>query len=153
MNIYKAENTAGLTDIRLEYLHEDFPDMTAEQADNIRAKLPLYYSEHLNRDFFAYVAEDNGNIIGSAFLVVNEMPPNTNFPNGMTGTVLNVYVAPDYRRNGIAEKLMKMLISDAKVMQLDYIELKASDDGYHLYKKLGFTESVSQFCPMKLITK
>ena len=150
MEIFRAQNAAGLTDIRMEYLLEDFPEMSNEQAAHIRAKLPRYYAEHLNVDFFAYIAEDNGKPVGSAFLVINEMPPNSNFPNGRTGTVLNVYVAPDYRRQGIASKLMEMLISDAKTMELDFIKLEASADGYPLYKKLGFEDSVSSFRPMKL---
>ena len=119
-------------------------------AEHIKAKLPLYYAEHLNVDFFAYIAEESGKPVGSAFLVLSEMPPNSNFPNGRIGTVLNVYVSPDYRRQGIASKLMSMLISDSKGMELDYIELKASSDGYLLYKKLGFEDSVSSFRPMKL---
>lgn len=150
MKIFRAQNAAGLTEIRMQYLLEDFPDMEAEQAAHIKAKLPRYYAEHLNVDFFAYIAEDKGKPVGSAFLVINEMPPNSNFPNGRTGTVLNVYVAPDYRRQGIASKLMEMLISDAKNMELDLIELKASADGYPLYKKLGFNDSVSSFRPLKL---
>lgn len=150
MKIFRAQNAAGLTDIRMEYLMEDFPEMPPEQAEHIKSKLPRYYAEHLNVDFFAYIAEDNGKLVGSAFLVLSEMPPNSNFPNGRIGTVLNVYVAPEYRRQGIASKLMEMLIADAKAMELDYIELKASSDGYPLYKKLGFKDSVSSFRPMKL---
>ncbi|MBO4523570.1 GNAT family N-acetyltransferase [Ruminococcus sp.] len=151
MDIFRAQNAAGLTDIRMQYLLEDFPEMTAEQAEHIREKLPEYYAEHLNCDFFAYIAEDNGTIIGSAFLVLIEMPPNSNFPNGKIGNVLNVYVNPQYRRQGIAKALMELLIADAKNMSLDYIELKASSDGYPLYKKLGFKENVSVFRPMKLV--
>ena len=151
MNIFRAQNAAGLTDIRMAYLMEDFPEMSAEMAEQIRSRLPRYYAEHLNRDFFAYIAEDSSNIIGSAFLTVQEMPPNTSFPHGRTGTVLNVYVSPEYRSQGIASQLMGLLISDARAMGLDYIELKASADGYPLYKKLGFEDSISSFKPMKLI--
>jgi ribosomal protein S18 acetylase RimI-like enzyme len=153
MKIFRAENTEGLTDIRMEYLREDFPGMPDEQAAHIREGLAKYYAEHLNRDFFAYVTDDNGTIIGSAFLVLQEMPPNSNFPNGRIGDVLNVYVKPEYRRQGIASKLLELLIADAKAMELDFIELKASTDGYPLYKKLGFKDSVSAFRPMKLIFK
>ena len=151
MNIFRAQNAAGLTDIRMAYLMEDFSEMPAEQADQIRAGLPRYYADHLNCDFFAYIAVDEEKTIGSAFLVLNEMPPNPSFPNGRTGTVLNVYVLPEYRRHGTASQLMELLISDAREMELDYIELKASADGYPLYKKLGFEDSISSFKPMKLI--
>lgn len=151
MNIFRAKNAAGLTDIRMAYLMEDFPEMPAEQAEQIRARLPRYYADHLNCDFFAYIAVDEEKTIGSAFLVLNEMPPNPSFPNGRTGTVLNVYASPEYRRHGTASQLMELLISDAREMELDYIELKASADGYPLYKKLGFEDSISSFKPMKLI--
>lgn len=151
MIILKAQNTDGLTKIRMDYLIEDFPEMSDELAARIEAKLPQYYAKHLNHDFFAYIAEDNGIVVGSAFLVVKEMPNNTNFPNGRTGTVLNVFVAQKYRRRGIALKIMELLISDARTMELDYIELKASAEGYPLYKKLGFKDSISSFKPMKLI--
>ena len=151
MNFIRKDNASGLVGIRMDYLLEDFPEMSAEQAEHIRAGLPKYYAEHLERDFFAYTAEEGGKAVGSAFLVVKEMPPNSNFPNGRIGDVLNVYVRPEYRRQGIAKALMEMLISDAKAMELDYIELKASAEGYPLYKKLGFEDSVSSFRPMKLI--
>lgn len=151
MNIFRAQDSAGLTDIRMAYLLEDFPEMSAETAEHIRAGLPKYYAEHLERDFFAYIAEEDEKAVGSAFLVVKAMPPNSNFPNGRIGDVLNVYVRPEYRRQGIAKALMELLITDAKALELDYIELKASADGYPLYKKLGFKDSVSSFRPMKLI--
>ncbi|MBO7474631.1 MAG: GNAT family N-acetyltransferase [Ruminococcus sp.] len=151
MDIFRAQSTEGLTEIRMEYLLEDFPEMPAELSEHIRAGLPRYYAEHLGRDFFAYIAEEGEKTVGSAFLVVNEMPPNSNSSNGRTGTVLNVYVAHAYRRQGIAKALMELLISDAKALRLDFIELKASADGYPLYKKLGFKDSVSSFRPMKLI--
>lgn len=65
--------------------------------------------------------------------------------------MLNIFVDAAYRHQGIASRLMELLISDAKSMQLDCIGLKASEDGYPLYKKLGFEESISSFKPMKLI--
>ena len=151
MNIFRARNDSGLAEIRLRYLREDFPDMTEAEEERIKAGLPRYYAEHLNIDFFAYIAEDEGRIVGSAFLAVRELPPNPSFPNGRVGTVLNVFTEASRRRQGIATALMELLISDSKQMKLDYIELKASKDGYPLYRKLGFEKSVSPFTPMKLI--
>ena len=153
MNIFRAQNVSGLAEIRMKYLREDFPFMTDAEAARINAKLPRYYADYLNCDFFAYLAEDEGKIIGSAFLTVREMPPNPNFPNGRVGTVLNVYTEASKRRQGIATALMELLITDAKTMELDYIELKATKDGYHLYKKLGFEKTSSSYTPMKLMLR
>jgi GNAT superfamily N-acetyltransferase len=153
MNIFRAQNALGLADIRIKYLREDFPEMTDAEAAKIKARLPRYYADHLNCDLFAYLAEDGGKLVGSAFLTVREMPPNPNFPRGRVGTVLNVFTEADYRRQGIATELMELLIKDAKTMELDYIELQASEDGYPLYRKLGFEDKRSPFTPMKLVIK
>jgi hypothetical protein len=48
---------------------------------------------------------------------------------------------------------MELLIADAKTMELDYIELKATKDGYLLYKKLGFEKASSSYTPMKLMLR
>lgn len=150
MNIFRAQNASGLADIRIKYLREDFPEMTDAEAAKIKARLPRYYADHLNCDFFAYLAEDGGKLVGSAFLTVREMPPNPNFPKGRVGTVLNVFTESEYRRQGIATELMKLLIADAKTMDLDYIELKASEDGFKLYKQMGFEVENTGFTNMKL---
>ncbi len=44
---------------------------------------------------------------------------------------------------------MKMLLSDAKALGLDYVELKATKDAVKLYKSLGFEEAFSKYTDMK----
>lgn len=44
---------------------------------------------------------------------------------------------------------MKMLMEFAKNHKLDLIELKATNEGYSLYKKLGFSENAANYVPMK----
>ena len=78
---------------------------------------------------------------------------NPNFPKGRVGTVLNVFTESSHRRQGIATALMELLISDSKTLELDYIELKATKDGYPLYKKLGFEAEKSEYTPMKLMLR
>lgn len=68
---------------------------------------------------------------------------------GRTGTVLNVYTKPVYRHKGYAKKIMKELLSDAARKNLSVVELKSTEDGYHLYKSIGFTDEVSKYHSMK----
>ena len=84
---------------------------------------------------------------------MSEKPANVVFQTGRTGFVLNVYTKPDYRKQGIAKKLMKMLLSDAERFKLDFVELKASKDGYNLYKSIGFKGVFSEYREMKYIIK
>ncbi|MDE6501901.1 MAG: GNAT family N-acetyltransferase [Ruminococcus sp.] len=139
-----------LVQIRIEYLTEDYGSLTEIQYEKIRNQLPVYYQNHLNKDLFVYVVKSE-KIISCCFLLVSEKPANPNFINGKIGTVLNVYTKPDFRKKGIAGKIMEFLISDAKKMKLDFVELKATDNGYSLYKSVGFEDSFSKYHNMKIV--
>ena len=54
---------------------------------------------------------------------------------------------------GIAGKLMKLLLSESEKMGLDFVELKATDAGYSLYRSLGFEDAVSKYHNMKYIIR
>lgn len=56
-------------------------------------------------------------------------------------TILNVYTDPEYRRRGIARKLLLTIIDWCKEEGLARVTLHASDDGRHLYESLGFENS------------
>lgn len=151
MELFKAgkEHIALLTEIRIKYILEDFGSSAADNETELRRSLSGYFEAHLGRDMFAYLAEDCGKIIASAFLVVSEKPANPSFPRGRTGTVMNVYTEKEYRRQGIASAIMKMLIADAERLELDFVELKATGEGYPLYDSLGFKETGSTYINMK----
>ncbi|MCM1315422.1 MAG: GNAT family N-acetyltransferase [Prevotella sp.] len=152
MKIEKADlkDINELVQIRIDYLTEDYDGLTDSQAEKIRNQLPEYYNNHLNKDLFVYVVKSE-KIISCCFLLVSEKPANPSFINGRTGTVMNVYTRPDFRRKGIAKKIMEFLISDAKEMKLDFIELKSTDNGYNLYKSVGFKDVFSKYHNMKIV--
>lgn len=137
-----------LTQIRMDYLSEDYGNINENDSQKIIDSLPDYYKKHINQDLFAYVARTD-KIVASAFLLVVEKPANPSFISGKTGMILNVYTKPEFRKQGIARYLIEMLLADAKKMNLDFVELKATQAGYELYKKIGFKDSVDKYMPMK----
>lgn len=141
----------SLVKLRIDYLIEDYGEISELQINQISERLPDYYLRHLNKDFFAYVCREENKIVSCCFLYVTEKPSNPAFINGKTGTVLNVYTKPEYRKKGIAGKLISLLISDAKKMELDFVELKATDAGYNLYKSIGFEDVISKYHNMKIL--
>ncbi len=154
MKYRKAKNSDidSLVNMRIAYLNDDYNGLDKLTEKQIKKSLPDYFSNHLNQNLFAYIAEDdNMNIVATALLLVSEKPANPNFITGKTGTVLNVFTNKPYRRHGIAKALMEMLLSDSKNLGLDFVELKATKDGYPLYKKMGFLEEKSSYTPMKYI--
>lgn len=139
-----------LLKIRLAYLNEDF-ELTKEQIDKLKEQLPSYYKEHLEKDMFAYIAEENGVVVSSVFLIIIERPANPVFITGKIGNILNVYTEPEYRRQGIAAKLLSLAMEEGKTLDLSFLELVATQKGYPLYKKLGFEDAIAHNKPMKFI--
>ena len=140
-----------LTELRIEYLIEDHGDIPEDKLRIIEDSLPSYFRDHLNKDLLVYICRTDGIIAGCCFLYISEKPPNPSFINGRTGTVLNVYTRPQFRRKGIAGGLIKMMLAESERMKLDFVELKATDAGYHLYRSLGFEDAASKYHSMKFI--
>lgn len=139
-----------LVKMRLAYLNYDYKGLDREVHDRIESSLPDYFQKHLNKDLFAYVAVDS-EIIATAVLLIVEKPANPNFITGRTGMILNVYTREEYRRRGIARYLIEMVLEDAKNLKLDFVELKATNEGYELYKKMGFEDVISANKEMKYV--
>ena len=139
----------ALVELRLDYLREDHGALDERDARAIREALPGYFRAHLGRDLFAYVIREGRSIVSCAFLLIVEKPMSPAFPNGKTGTVLNVYTRPSHRRRGFAGRIMAALTDAARAMDLSVIELKATEDGYPLYRKAGFHDDRSKYRPMR----
>lgn len=142
------EDIGQLTELRIAYLTEDNGKLKAKDLEILKRDLPDYFRRNLNKTIFGYVARHEREIIACALLLVIEKPMSPAFITGKTGTVLNVYTKLEYRHNGHARKLMNMLLDDACVMGLNVIELKATENGYQLYKSLGFEDMVSKYHQM-----
>ena len=63
---------------------------------------------------------------------------------------MNVYTKPEYRKKGYAKKLMNMMLEDAKAENVSIIELKATEDGYFLYRSVGFEDVVAKYHNMRI---
>ncbi|HLI96712.1 MAG TPA: GNAT family N-acetyltransferase [Candidatus Baltobacteraceae bacterium] len=56
------------------------------------------------------------------------------------GFINAVYVHPDYRRRGVANRLMRLAIAWARERGCRSVRLRSSDEGRFLYEQLGFRE-------------
>ena len=143
-----AEDIAQLTELRIAYLAEDYSELTEKDLEIIKRDLPDYFIRNLNKNIFGYVARDEREIVACALLLVIEKPMSPAFITGKTGTVLNVYTKSEYRHNGHARKVMNMLMEYVSDMELSVVELKATEDGYQLYRSLGFHDATSKYHQM-----
>jgi GNAT superfamily N-acetyltransferase len=137
--------------LRLDFLSELNKDLTEESKLSIKDSLKRYYLKYLKlNDFIGIICEYNSAVISSAFLAINEKPANSHFVNGRVGTLLNVYTYPEYRKNGIAGKILEIIIKEAKEQYVSEIELMATNDGERLYYKLGFYEPEMKYMKLKI---
>lgn len=139
--------------LRMEYLTETHPEMDEKMYNQIKSQIPGYFQEHLNRDIVVYLAENDGVSAGCVFFVLINKPASPLFITGKTGTLMNVLVLPEYRKQGIGKTLVNMAINDGKKWDLSYIELRSTKCGYPLYKSTGFIEDKSIYMAMKLFFK
>lgn len=140
----------ALIELRMGYLNEAHNGLPQDVSDKIQAQIPGYFREHLNRDIIVYLALDGEKAVGCVFFVLVNKPASPLFITGKTGTLMNVYTLPEYRRMGIAETLVHMAMDDGAKWDLSYIELRSTKCGYPLYKKVGFNEDKSIYMSMKL---
>jgi len=136
--------------LRFAYLNEEHnPDEIG--MEQLKNNLNLYFEKHImENDFIGIVGEYNGEIVSTGYFVISEKPPNPSFINGKVGTLLNIYTFPEYRNKGIAKKLIEEIIKEAKLMGISRIDLKATEAGYNLYKKLGFKEDKDKGMGLKI---
>lgn len=149
----QVSDIGELVELRLAYLTDDFGSLGVDEAASINDELPPYFRARIGRDLKVFVARDTdtGKIACTAWLLLVDKPPSPRFPHGRTGVLFNVYTRPEYRRRGLATRVMEALIAEARDLELDVIELHATDDGYPLYVSLGFADDTMTHRAMRLM--
>ena len=108
------------------------------------------YSEELVRESRAYfengdqttvLAIDGDEVIGCATICYLYMMPTFSHPTGRRAHLMNVYTRSTYRRQGIAKKMMEILLAEAWDRGVTEITLDATKSGRPLYESFGFQDS------------
>jgi ribosomal protein S18 acetylase RimI-like enzyme len=135
--------TAGDIDLmmssRLEMLHV-VNDLSSdyEFSDELIDYSRDYF---LNGDQTTVLALDGQSVIGCASMSYMTIMPTFSHPNGKRAHLMNVYTNSNYRRQGIARRMVTMLIDDAWGKGATEISLDATESGRPLYESLGFKDS------------
>ena len=141
-----------LIQLRIDYLTEDLGSLTQDETSAIIKQLSEYFPKAISDiSFIAILAEINGTVVSAAFLVISKRPANPSFITGVTGTLLNVITYPEYRRKGIATKVIEKIINESKKEGVSSIDLMATEDGKDLYEKMGFVVSKYTAMGLKLV--
>ena len=126
--------------IRLEMLREvnNLTDDSAFSNDFIESILS-YFSRQDQTTLLAVNDEDEA--IGCATICYINIMPTFSHQSGKRAHLMNVYTNKDYRRQGIAQKMLGQLIEEAKQKGVTEISLDATASGKPLYESCGFVKN------------
>lgn len=126
-------------------MFRDMGKLASHKVPGLERETATYLAGALPRgDYLAWVAEDAGAaIIGGAGVQLRPLlprprPDSDDLELGPEAIVLNVYVEPHWRRRGVADALMRALLSALHARDIRRVVLHASKEGRRLYERLGF---------------
>ena len=100
-----------------------------------------YYKHALESgEHIAYLVYDSEKFIGAGGVSFYQVMPTYHNPTGKKASIMNMYTAPEYRRQGIALHTLDLLVQDAKKQGVSQIALEATDMGRPLYERYGFVK-------------
>ena len=124
--------------IRIGQLREE----GATEDIDLKPALLDYYNRHLaDGTFVSYLAVDGDKIIGTSGMSFVEKPPYFGCPSGRIGLLSSMYTDKDYRRQGIAKKLLSLVVEAARDYGCGTVQITASDMGVLLYTDFGFVKN------------
>ncbi len=133
----------ALVAMRCDFLREAVPEAPLDEPviQNMRA----YFRDSLPAgSFIAHLALSGQRIVATSGLVIHAHPPTRRNPTGKLAYVMNMYTLPDFRRRGIATRLLEQLIESARRAQSGRVCLHALAGSRSLYEKCGFSAVKSE---------
>jgi GNAT superfamily N-acetyltransferase len=82
--------------------------------------------------------DDDGRVVAGGGMIIHEWMTHPTNPDPRRAYIANVYTEPDYRRNGIARRIMQTIVDWCRAEGFKMISLHASPFGRPLYESLGF---------------
>ncbi len=125
-------------DIRIGQLREE----GATEEIDLKPYLLDYYNRHMkDGTFVSWLAVDGDKIVGTSGMSFVEKPPYFSCPSGKIGLLSSMYTDKAYRRQGIAKKLLGLVVVDAREYGCGCVQITASDMGVLLYTDFGFKKN------------
>lgn len=99
----------------------------------------LQSNDHLK--VLAAEHRESGQVIGCATGIIDLRAPTAANPNGRSGWVQSVVIAPQWRAMGVAGQLMQSLLRWFANREVSTVALQTTDSATRLYESLGFQPS------------
>ncbi|MCM1287267.1 MAG: GNAT family N-acetyltransferase [Clostridium sp.] len=125
-------------DMRINQLREE----GAKEEIDLKPALREYYNRHMaDGTFVAWLAVDGDKIVGTSGISFVEKPPYFGCPSGKIALLSSMFTDKNYRRQGIAKKLLARVVKEAGEYGCGTVQITASDMGVLLYTDFGFVRN------------
>lgn len=140
--VYKQAGIADIDDLvesRIVTLIAANELSADEDMEKVRSKSREYYKKALSEhSHIAYLVYDGDKVVGCGGVSFFSVMPTYHNISGEKAYIMNMYTAPEYRRQGIASKVLELLVTQAKNRGAVQISLEATKMGEPLYQSNGF---------------
>jgi GNAT superfamily N-acetyltransferase len=108
--------------------------------DEVLRVSEIYFRDAIPRGRYrGWVAEtEEGRVVGGGGVVINDWPAHPRESMPLRVWILNMYVEPEFRRGGIARRLVEAMLAWCRAEGFKNVSLHASKDGRPLYESMGF---------------
>ena len=144
--IYKKADISdidNLVDLKIKQnlFFDNRDGVIMKNEDIVRENIKKVLLQELGKTmyFFISIDKDNNRAVACSGVIVHQMIPSDSTINGKKAYITSVYTDEDYRRNGIQDVLMQMVLDLLEEIECKKIELDASNPpAIKLYEKFGF---------------
>jgi GNAT superfamily N-acetyltransferase len=116
------------------------PGRTEDILRSTTAAFRTWVEPRLNDgSYFGFIAEDRGVPLAGIGLMIIDWPPHPSHPlEDKRGYVLNVFVEPSHRKQGLGKMLMELGEAEIARRGVSFAVLHATRMGKPLYERLGW---------------
>lgn len=144
MDILYRKLTADDLNVFIEMRIRQLREEGARENIDLVPALKDYYARHIaDGTFVSWLALDGERIIATSGMSFVEKPPYFGCPNGRIGLLSSMYTVPEYRRQGIARRLLAKVVDEARAYGCSAVQITASDMGVLLYTDFGFVRNAN----------
>jgi GNAT superfamily N-acetyltransferase len=125
------------------HMFEDMGHREPAALDAMEASSrPIFARGLADGSYRGWLAVDaSGRVVAGGGIIRLAYHSSPRDPEPRRSWIVNMYTEPEYRRQGLARRLMEAMIEWCRGQRMANVFLHASDEGRPLYDSLGFTST------------
>ena len=128
-----------LVELRIA-VQEELGEVNGDREAVAEANRAYFQQKVPSGEYVSFFAEAEGQVAGVGGIVLFRKPPHPRNLSGVEGYILNMYTHPDWRRRGIASRILDGLLAEAREHNAGLVWLRATETGRLVYEQHGFAE-------------